>query len=409
MNTHITIIGINYSPEDSSTGLYTTQMAEFLVNSGFKVEVITGFPYYPQWQIFNSYSSKPNRFTEQINNVTVHRFKQYVPKKPSFLKRILHLLHFTYGSYKNLKKIENTDLIICIVPFTTSVFLGRVLAKRNKAKLWTHIQDFEFDAAFESGVIGKKSFIKQVVFKPLYLFEKWLFNKSDIVSTISNSMLTKLKQKTNSKAILFPNWIDIDFIVPENTKKHKYLASNKFKILYSGNIGAKQDWDFFLQVVDYFKNNRLIEFVVVGSGAKQTEVFEKLKNFENVFCYEPVPYNELPDLLCSASLHVLFQKNTVVDTVMPSKLLGMMASARPSLVTGNLKSEVSFVLQQSQGGKFIDSRDFNSVVKYIENLLEDNVLCNDTGKNARNYVMKKFSKTEILNKFRENVEEILND
>ena len=36
----ITIIGINFYPEDTSTGLYTTKMAEFLQENGFNVSVM---------------------------------------------------------------------------------------------------------------------------------------------------------------------------------------------------------------------------------------------------------------------------------------------------------------------------------------------------------------------------------
>ena len=41
MSKKITIIGINYFPEDSAIGLYTTQKAEYLVENGFDVTVIT--------------------------------------------------------------------------------------------------------------------------------------------------------------------------------------------------------------------------------------------------------------------------------------------------------------------------------------------------------------------------------
>ena len=51
----------------------------------------------------------------------------------------------------NLFKVKKCDVVISIVPFTTSVLLGYLHKKRFKAKLWTHIQDFEFDAALQTG------------------------------------------------------------------------------------------------------------------------------------------------------------------------------------------------------------------------------------------------------------------
>ena len=113
----ITFIGINFYPEDTAIGIYSTQMVEFLIQSGYKVNVITGFPYYPQWKIKEDYQNKPTFFTEIIEGVIVYRYKQYVPKKPTFLKRIIHLLDFTIGSFINSFKIKQTDLVIAIVPF----------------------------------------------------------------------------------------------------------------------------------------------------------------------------------------------------------------------------------------------------------------------------------------------------
>ena len=151
----ILIIGINYYPEDSAIGLYTTQKAEYLVSKGYEVSVITGFPYYPQWKISSEYKSKSYLHTETINDVRIYRSKQYVPENPTYFKRILHLISFTIGNFINLFRISKPDIVMAIIPFTTSALLGWFLKLRYRSKLWIHIQDFEFDAALQTGV-GEK-------------------------------------------------------------------------------------------------------------------------------------------------------------------------------------------------------------------------------------------------------------
>ena len=101
---NITFIGLNYAPEDTAIGLYSTQWVNFLKDSGFNVSVITAFPYYPQWKIDASYKDKPTFLREEIEGVDVFRYKQYVPSNPTFFKRIIHLSDFTLGSLKNLFK-----------------------------------------------------------------------------------------------------------------------------------------------------------------------------------------------------------------------------------------------------------------------------------------------------------------
>ena len=159
---NITIIGINYFPEDSAIGLYTTQKAEYFTKKGYNVTLITGFPYYPQWRILNEYKSKPFFFKETINGVNILRFRQYVPSNPTFFKRVLHLLSFTFGSIINLFKTPKPDLVISIVPFTSSILLGWFLKLIYKSKLWVHVQDFEFDIAAQTGQGTKTSGIFKI-------------------------------------------------------------------------------------------------------------------------------------------------------------------------------------------------------------------------------------------------------
>ena len=234
---NITFIGLNYAPEDTAIGLYSTQWVDFLKEHGFNVTVITAFPYYPKWEIDPEYKKKPTFYYEKLNDIDVYRYKQYVPKNPTFFKRIIHLLDFTFGSFRNLYKIKECDVVISVVPFTTSVLLGYIQKKRFKSKLWIHIQDFEFDAALQTGV-GKK---KNIIFSLLFRVEKWLFSKSDIASTISQSMLNRLSEKTKSDQFFLPNWVDENQINPETSKPHAFLDSKKAKILYSGNIGDKRN------------------------------------------------------------------------------------------------------------------------------------------------------------------------
>lgn len=404
MNKSITIIGINYYPEDTAIGLYTSQLAVYLSENGYNVSVITGFPYYPAWEISDNYKNKKRFFKETVNGITVYRYKQYVPKKPIFFKRVIHLIDFTFGSLVNIFKVKKANLVLCIVPFTSTIFPAKLLAKLKKATLWVHIQDFELDAAVESNLIAKNNIFLKVVMK----LEKLLLNRADTISTISKAMHNKVKRKTtNVPSYLLPNWVNINTINPEKAKTHSYLASKKFKILYSGNIGEKQDWDFFLKFAEQLNNYNNIEIILVGDGAKKQQLIPKIKNFKHVKCYKPVVYDKLSDLLCSADAHILFQKENSIDTVMPSKILAMMASQKPSIITGNLQSEVAEVIEQSNGGFYYKSDDMESVLSSIKKLKENRELANKLGINARKYVSDHFSGTKVLHQFKEHFDNII--
>ena len=403
MKKKLTIIGINYYPEDTAIGLYTSQLAEYFNDENIEVSILTGFPYYPSWEINEKYKNKSWFYQENINGIQVFRYKQYVPKTPTFFKRIIHLLDFTFGTFINLFKIKEADVVLCIVPFTSTIFLGKILSKLKKAKLWVHIQDFEFDAASDSDLIEKKA-KTSVFFKTLFWIEEKLLKTADIRSTISLSMLRKLESKSfDKRSVLLPNWVDVDNINPEQAKTHRYLNSKAFKILYSGNIGEKQDWNFFLEFAKSVRLNLNIEIIIIGDGSKRAWLEKKIIDFNNVVLHSPVAYNELSDLLCSADLHILFQKVDVIDTVMPSKILAMMASQKPSLITGSLNSEVATIIEKSKSGAYFYSKDLSKVTEFVESLEKDKILGKEYGINARKYVSEHFSKVEVLKQFKETI------
>ena len=397
----ITIIGINYYPEDSAIGLYTTQKAEHLASNGYDVTVITGFPYYPQWKVHEEYKSKPYLLKESTNGVNVFRSKQYVPSKPTFFKRILHLSSFTFGNFLNLFRISKPDLVISIVPFTTSILLGWFLKLRYKSILWTHIQDFEFDAASQTG-FGAST---PTFFKILFKVEKILLSRASLISTISNSMMQTLHQKSCAEAYFLPNWIDENKINPRTSKQHQLLGSKKTKILYSGNIGEKQDWDVFMAFCRDIDASKY-QIIVVGDGAKKDWLTMEINALDHVAYHPPVPYEELSDLLCSADLHILFQKTDVLDAVMPSKILGMMASGKPSIAIGNKASEIKQIFEISNGGLFFNNYS-NTLVNQVQKLIESPLRCDKMGKDAREYVLSNFSKDKVLNKMTQKVKDLL--
>ncbi|PRP67783.1 WcaI family glycosyltransferase [Nonlabens agnitus] len=391
----ITFIGLNYAPEDTAIGLYSTQMVDALVAAGAYVNVVTAMPYYPQWKIQKPYDTAENYLAEKNETINVYRYKQYVPATPTFLKRVFHILSFTYGSWRNLQKIKKTDLVISIIPFTTSAYLGGRHAHKHQVPHWIHIQDFEFDAALQSGVSGGS---KKQVFKQLFKIEKSILDKASTVSTISHLMIKKLQSKTKTSTYYLPNWIDPDsFQIDDSRENHTYLQSKKFKLLYSGNVGDKQDWEFFLAFAKAIPSQHF-EIIIVGAGSRMQWLKENVQ-LDNVHYHDPVPYADLPWLLSSADAHFLFQKEDVIDTVMPSKLLGMMASGKPSLVLGNAASEVRNVLEDSSGGVYTSDYTVEGAVATLLNWKEHPDVPHQVGMQARSYVKKHFSRSQILDQW----------
>ena len=126
---------------------------------------------------------------------------------------------------------------------------------------------------------------------------------------------------------------------------------------------------------------------------------------KHISYHPPIPYEELSSLLFSADLHVLFQKADVIDAAMPSKILGMMASGKPTVVIGNIDSEVRQIFQRSNGGLFFKAYS-EELITEMGKLTQNTSKSKKMGENAREYVISNFIKDEILDGMIQKVERL---
>src|SRR5580698_5350532 len=93
----ILVYGINYAPELTGIGRYTSDMAASLAAAGHDVRVVTAPPYYPAWQIAPGFSA--GRYaTERSDGVSIWRAPLWVPSRPKGARRLLHLASFALSS-----------------------------------------------------------------------------------------------------------------------------------------------------------------------------------------------------------------------------------------------------------------------------------------------------------------------
>ena len=148
------IIGINFSPELTGIGKYTGELAEYLVEAGHEVRVITAPPYYPQWQVQDGYSSWRYR-RERRRGIVIYRCPLWVPARPTGLKRILHLASFGLSSLPPAILLAGwrPQVVLSIAPALLSAPAALLSARLAGAKAWLHIQDFELEAAVSLGLV----------------------------------------------------------------------------------------------------------------------------------------------------------------------------------------------------------------------------------------------------------------
>lgn len=398
----ILIFGINYSPELTGIGKYTGEMGAWLASQGHEVAVVTAPPYYPEWNIHPAYKGK-KWFKEVIDGVTVYRVPLYVPKEVTSKNRILHEFSFlgaVFPKWFGLLLKKKYDVVININPPFHLGFFALLYAKIKKARLLTHIQDLQIDAAKDLGMINNKHLL-QWMFKS----ERYLLNNSHAVSSISLGMQRKILAKgvPEKKFIMFPNWVDECTIRPlskeDSLRKEWGIPLADKVVLYAGNLGEKQGLEIIIETAEYFRNKPDIRFLIVGSGGNK-ENLEKLaaeKGVTNVYFYPLQPYAKLSEMLATADIHLVLQKKSAADLVMPSKLTGILSAGGCALVTAMPNTSLYDVIQGDQLGVLVEPESKNALVNGLEKMFEQDLSTYQTA--ARNYAMKHLSKERIMRNF----------
>ena len=396
----ILIYGINFWPELTGIGKYSGELAFWLDNKRHEVRVITAPPYYPSWKVGNGYSTFRYSKERLFNGGQVWRCPLWVPSSPSGLKRIIHLLSFAFFSFPlALAQIFwRPNVVVVVEPSFFCVPSALLVAFLSRAKSWLHIQDFEIDAAFELGII-KFNFLKK-----LCLFtEKILMDRFCKISTISEKMMDRLSIKNvkKDKIVFFPNWVDLDLIKPEYGnnvfRKEFNIDDSTIVALYSGNMGEKQGLEIIIEAAQYFHSNDRIIFVMCGDGSSRAQLKEKATGLKNVIWLPLQPTSRLNDLLNMADLHLLPQRSGTEDLVMPSKLVGMLASGRPIVATAGEGTQVAALVKDF--GYVTPPGNLYKFVNSIHSLAFNADMRKQFGQRAHLYATKCLGRESVLGMF----------
>ena len=407
MSKSILLIGINYAPEITGIGKYNAEFVSYLATKkDFNVSVITGVPYYPQWNIQEGYS---NKFTiEKSENIIIYRCPLYIPRKPRTKKRLLQDILFFVTAFLYVNRLiilrKKYELIFITVPSFSNGILG-IYYKLffSKTKIVYHVQDLQIDAADKLGMIRNNYLINF-----FFGIERFILNRVDIVSTISKGMMEKITSKTTKikESIVFPNWIDSDNIYPISTElANDTMFKDKKIIFYSGAIGEKQGLNIIIDAAEYFKDNKELVFVISGEGPYRNKLkaYADEKRIDNVFFWDLLPITEFNKLLNSTFVHLVIQRESGSDLFLPSKLTNILGVGGCVIVTATENTSLYSIINQNKCGFLIPPSSLVDFCSSIKTLIDDENLRLELKHNALIYAQEHLYKAGIIDSFLEKI------
>ena len=395
----ILVYGINYAPELTGIGRYTSDMAASLAAAGHDVRVVCAPPYYPAWRITPGFSAA--RYAkERTDGVRIWRAPLWIPARPRGARRLLHLASFALSSLPLLMRhlVWRPQAVLSIAPSLFNAPAGWLVARLSGAHAWLHVQDYEVDAAFKLGML-KGSLPKRTALA----IERWLLRRFDTVSTISAKMIEHALHKgvSRDKVIHFANWVDTAAIHPlerrSRLKAELKIPADATVVLYSGNMGAKQGLEVLATAAASLAERRDLVFVFCGEGPVKFALTAVCGELPNCRFIALQPVERLNELLNLADIHVLPQRADAADLVMPSKLTGMLASGRAVIVMAHPDTELFNTV--APRGVVVPPEALAPLVNAIESLAADPARRDRLGRAGREFALAVLSRESVLGEF----------
>jgi len=193
-------------------------------------------------------------------------------------------------------------------------------------------------------------------------------------------------------AELLTNWVDLSLIYPiteEQRLSNPYrkelgIKDNQLILLYSGSMNKKQGLELVVQAVEALGDREDLMWVFGGEGPGKTALIGATRHLPQVRHVDLQPSERLNDWLNFADIHLLPQKEEAADLVLPSKVLGILASGKPMVAACPLNSTLARIAEQT--GRRVNPGVGKDLAKAIEELLDNEQERRMRGKRAREFV-----------------------
>lgn len=324
-----------------------------LKDKGWDPVVITGFPNYPEGEIYKGYRNR--LFAEEtLEGIRVIRVFTYADHSLSGVKRALNYLVFgVFASLAVLKygKKESFYYILQSSPFVVFCAWAVKLFK-PKSKTLLDIQDVFPENIRVSGFIKSKKTIDFFDF----VLDHFYYRSFDLFITVSESFrkIVAGKNIKPERILTLYNWSMVEKKAEDVYENHSF-QNEGVHLVYAGNIGVHQGLSKLAESI----NNIVVKkpeifFHFFGDGTDFEELKNKTGDNKNVYLHGRVASSEITKYLEGAdALFLHLVKDPIYEFIIPSKLQTYIEVGKPILA--GIEGEARDVVTENSLGEVFQS------------------------------------------------------
>jgi glycosyltransferase involved in cell wall biosynthesis len=195
-----------------------------------------------------------------------------------------------------------------------------------------------------------------------------------------------------------PNGVDEQFL--SGAAPSSAPGSGPFIVTYIGTLGMAHHLETLLDAAHRLRGDSGYRFRIVGEGARRAalEAQARALALDNVEFVGERPREEVPRWIAeSSACLVLLRKTDVFTTVVPSKMLEIMAVGRP-IVLG-VRGEASALLNRAGAGVAIEPENAEQLVAALAALRADPPRRRPMGESGRQFVRREFLREALAQRY----------
>ena len=387
---HILILNQTFYPDVAATAQHMWDLAQHLEAHGHKVSAVTSR------MIYGTDRQLRNKF-EKIGDIEIHRVPGTRFGKKTQLGRLLDFGSYYLSAAWRLQHLPEPDVILALTSPPMIATLAMVQKQFRYApsgrpvRFVYHVMDLYPDAAVASGVISAglrtDRAMRRLTARTLEV--------ADAVIALGRDMKERLLRQYGSyiraeRIHIIQPWSDGAELHPlprhENPLARELGVTDTFNIVYSGNLGVAHDLETFTDAIEIMKDDPPgIRWLFIGSGKRFAELSERVRaaGWTNVQLLGYQERETLNQSLNLADVHLVSQLPTFTGVVVPSKLFGILAVAKPAIMVGPPDAECSRIIEDHRAGYVIPNGDAESLVRHLRELRRDPELARSLGRNGR--------------------------
>ena len=330
---HVLILNEYFPPDTSATAKNATLIADALAQR-HRVTVLAGRPSYDPTEYHPPYLLR----REVRGNLTVERVGSTAFPRFRMKRRLCNYLSYLSLAVPRALAIES-DVILTMTDPPVEGIAGALVSRLSGRPFVYNIRDMYPDMAIGGEIVRQSAWVErweEQHRRAMRLAARVIVLGEDMRERIIAKGVDPKRIAIVRDAVPFPDTLPS----AEHPVVREIRGDFRFVLVHAGNLGFYGAWDILLRAAKMLETEG-VGLVFIGEGAKKAEIEGAARDCKNVRFLPFRPAAELPYVMAAGDLHVVTVKRGLEGVVVPSKVYGILAAARPLLAVATEKTEVA--------------------------------------------------------------------